>query len=528
MARQSAFPGQRSTTDDMNLTLAQTVQNYETPGDRNAAFGDEPIPDTQLTTVSAPEGDLDENRWQRRNIGDDGWEDAFLPPALNIGWDRHIVVPNRSNPVAVTARVVLNQPVPAGVTYTFEYKTTDGTATAAENDYTAVPWTTVTLSAGDEEHEIEITVLGKGTNTGPPETFYLDLRNPSEGSDTFGLGTRMRIDLPGDDTPIVLMIADATDDEGKTLTNRVTASREAAGDITFQYSTAKGDTNPAPDSVYTQVAGATGTIREGATFVDLPNRSNEVNENVFIAAETYKVVIDPTSLDVDDDTFATTGHDLTAINTVTRNQVVTPNITANRPPARTGPLYADTYVRNTASTVTVEGRRLVGFSARTTVDLTAAVSQSRASDNATWPWLVLRGSLSAASVVDAHWFFEVQRLFVIEKDRSIFNSRTEYVLGSRTGRIDVARGDTTWHAFVNYMPRPTDASAFNAAPQFVHLNVQTASFYSKSTYDYLVPRYVGLTTTTTGRNYVTRIRFYNPQGIMVPSGWGSLRTPGSS
>ena len=295
MVKQIAVEGQRTTTPEFNLASDQVVQFYETIGDLNAAWSGQEIPDTVIFNIGAPESE--ERRWLRY----DGTNliPAFLPPALNGGWNNHIVVrqDRRRTTHSVFAEFVLNQPVPVtSGEYTVEYRTLDGTATADENDFTAIPWTTQRLSPGTQSFTVTVSITGK-TNA-PDERFQLELRNPSEGSLTYLLGSTMNIDLLGDDDPITLSIADASGNEGEKLTNRATISREAAGDFTFRYNTARGDTNPAPNSVYQQIVNALATIQEGNTFVDLVNQSNQVNTNVFIADETYKVVIDPGSLAV--------------------------------------------------------------------------------------------------------------------------------------------------------------------------------------------------------------------------------------
>ena len=524
MPRQEAYPGQRTTTEDLNEASRQVVQDYETVGDRNAAFGSEDIPDTIITTIAAPATEA--RRWERRNAADTDWEEAFLPPALNGGWDRHRVITNRSNDVTIAAEFVLNQAVPVSSgEYRVNWRTVDGTATVAEGDYEEATGE-IAISPGVSSASVTVKVLGKGSTPGPPETFYIELYDPSEGNITFALGARMRVDLTGDQSPLTLAIADGSGNEGDKITNRVTASREATGNITFEYSTAVGLTNPAPNSVYTQISGATGTIPEGNTFVDLTNQSNNVNADVFIADETYRVVINPLTLRVDGgDVFALTGHDLTATNTITRDQVVTPNIfveaqryssVANR--------NANIYVadsRNTTGAL-IEGTRYPGRSQYngawppTTADTTTSGNANSR------PLLVLRGALSAASAVDAHFFVRVRNLLVYTRYTNIV-FRQFWPLSTRSARVDVARGDTSWHAIITFIPTISDRTYFLTRGTSGPAN----QFYpnSNNSWEGLLPWNTGRPSQwPLGSPVLTaQIQFYNPDGLKLRStAWQNL------
>ena len=517
MPRQTAYSGQRTTVGDLNEASEQVVQDYETVGDRNAAFGEEPIPDTIITTVGAPVSEA--RRWERRNAADTDWEEAFLPPALNGGWDSHEVVTNRSNDVTVFAEFVLNQAVPVTSSeYKVKWRTVDGTATVAENDYEAAMGE-ISLSPGISTASVSVVVKGKGSTPGPPETFYLELYDPSEGNLTFALGTRMRVDLTGDTSPLTLTMADGSGNEGDKITNRVTASREATGNITFEYSTAVGLTNPAPNSVYTQISGATGTIPEGNTFVDLTNQSNQVNTNVFIADETYRVVINPLTLRVDGgDVFALTGHDLTAVNTITRDQVVTPNIRPNFPTnARNG-----IYVAVAGASTTLNGVAYAGR-ARQPSPWTETAGVTNAFNANTYPFLYLSGSLSAASVVDASFTVQVRYLYFTE-DQSPFSRTLRIgILGLRTANVAVPRGATTWSAVIpNLRPYLSDRAVWDATqPSWPFPDRAYRSVYTRNTWDRLLFQATGTSTASGARR--AQIRFQNPLGLMLSStAWQTL------
>ena len=324
MARQEAPFGSRTSTEQMTESVAQVAQFYETEGDRNAAFGAEEIPTGLITHLGDPPSEV--LRWARHDGGQ--WIGAFLPPTINCGWVSNLVVADRTKAATLTAVVRLNEPVPAGETYSVQYKTTDGTATAAEGDFTAIPLTTLTFAEGEREKQVMVTVPAK---TGQPvEEFYLDLSNPSEGSTTFGIGGRLTIDLTGDTSPLFLVLSDTTVDEGNAATITATINREATGAFTFTWSTRQqaSPTNRAPASVYTAVASASATIPEGSTSVNLVTQTVEVNAAVQLRNQNYEVVVPQSSLMVaGGDTIAPGGHDLVGAVTVIRNQYVAPTNT---------------------------------------------------------------------------------------------------------------------------------------------------------------------------------------------------------
>ena len=331
MPRQTAPFGTRTSVEQMNLTTEQVAQFYETEGDRNSAFGSEDIPQGLITHLASPPSE--DVRWSRHN--GDQWIAAMLEPTLNCGWVSNLVVADRTSTVKLTATVRLNEVVPAGETYTVSYKTTDGTATSAENDYTAIPLTTLTFNEGERDKTIEISVTGKGTTPQPPEEFYLDLSSPSEGSATFGIGARLTISLTGDTSLLVLSLADGRCDEGQAGTVVASINREATGDVSFTWSTRQqiSAVNRAPASLYTAVASAPATIPEGALSTNLVVQTVEVNAQVTARNQNFEVVVPQASLMVaGGDAFATSGHDLVGSIEVVRNQYVAPTNTVPLPP----------------------------------------------------------------------------------------------------------------------------------------------------------------------------------------------------
>ncbi|MGZ4694218.1 MAG: Calx-beta domain-containing protein, partial [Acidimicrobiales bacterium] len=98
------------------------------------------------------------------------------PYAISVA-DTSVV---RSNGVPNTATVTLSlsAPVAVGDTVTVRVRTTDGTATAG-TDYTALPLTTITFTAGQQTATVTVPVSGAPPGT-PIRAFTLTLASPSQ------------------------------------------------------------------------------------------------------------------------------------------------------------------------------------------------------------------------------------------------------------------------------------------------------------------------------------------------------------
>lgn len=480
MPRQEAPFGSRTSTEQMTESIEQVAQFYETEGDRNAAFGTEDIPTGLITHLGNPPSE--ELRWARHDGG--GWVGAFLAPTLNSGWVSNLVVADRTKETVLTATVRLNEPVPAGRTYTVQYKTTDGTARAAEGDFTAIPLTTLTFVAGEREKEVMVTVAAQTSQ--PVEEFYLDLSNPSEGSTTFGIGGRLTIDLTGDTSPLTLRLADATVDEGNAASTTATINREATGDFTFTWSTRQqaSPINRAPASLYTPVASASATIPEGSTSVNLVTQTVEVNAQTNVRNQTFEIVVPQSSLMVaGGDTIATVGHDLVAQVVVARNQYVAPNVTINP--------YPQWATRD-------EFLAFYGWAVYNSDDnayeyFTPSGVITRRNDNTTWPTLAFRGTLSTGNqLLGAHFYLTISDLYVSDDSTSSW-----FLLQPRTYRVEIGGTGSLyqrWFQRINFLPLPTDGAH---------------AFYSKASYEDL------------------RIRFQSPLFRLTYNRASGLRLPGN-
>lgn len=124
-------------------------------------------------------------------------------------------------------------------TYTVQYATADGTATAG-SDYTAVsPPQTLTFGDGVTSQQVNVAALSDAVSESS-ETFYVNLTSPSAGSsisDGQGVGTIT--------DPTTFSISDASATEGSQLTFTVTISGPHPQTITVDYATADGTASSA-------------------------------------------------------------------------------------------------------------------------------------------------------------------------------------------------------------------------------------------------------------------------------------------
>ena len=175
---------------------------------------------------------------------------------------------------------------PSGGVVTVGYATADGTATIADNDYTAASGTVV-FPPGVTTRPITILVNGD-TKFEPNETFFVNLGSPVNAtiSDGQGVGT-----ITNDDSPPAVSIGDATVLEGNsgTVPATFTASLSSASTqtITVTFATADGTTNPATaGSDYTTSTGTVtfppGSTSQPVTVLVIGDTVPEPNETFFV------------------------------------------------------------------------------------------------------------------------------------------------------------------------------------------------------------------------------------------------------
>jgi hypothetical protein len=142
-----------------------------------------------------------------------------------------------------------------------DYATANVTATAG-SDYVAIPTTSAAFNAGDcagQTKTVDVTVNGDDTFE-PNETFVVNLSNPTNTTaitDSQGVGT-----IENDDTLPIISIASVAAAEGdtgtKTFAFSVTLSNAASTQVSVNYATGVGATNPA--TAGTDYVGTSGTL----------------------------------------------------------------------------------------------------------------------------------------------------------------------------------------------------------------------------------------------------------------------------
>ncbi len=183
--------------------------------------------------------------------------------------------------IAYTFTVNLSNPSVLPVTVT--YSTNDGTATAADSDYTA---TSGNLIFNPGETQKTITVVSNGDNKYETnETFNLNLSNPINATITnsVAVGT-----INNDDTIPTVAIADVTQNEGNSGTTNfifpVTLSNPSYQTVTVNYATSDGISTAGVD--YNSASGTLtfnpGEIQKNITVAVIGNTTVETNKNFLV------------------------------------------------------------------------------------------------------------------------------------------------------------------------------------------------------------------------------------------------------
>jgi hypothetical protein len=183
--------------------------------------------------------------------------------------------------------VTLSNQVDTAVTV--NYATANGTATTADNDYTAIPTTALTFNAGETSKTITVAVNGD-TKVESNETFFLNLSNLQTNGSNVTLADNQGQGTITDDDSASIAITDVTITEGNSgTTNAVfTVSLSSAVDtaITLDYTTANG-TATTEDNDYTAIPTTTLTFNPGETSKTITVAVNgdnqvELNETFFL------------------------------------------------------------------------------------------------------------------------------------------------------------------------------------------------------------------------------------------------------
>ena len=179
---------------------------------------------------------------------------------------------NRNYNFTLTATATSASPCTRYETYSVDYATADGTATAG-SDYTATSgtltkyYTSSSRTSGTCWTQTITVVVNEDTLYEPDETFYVNLSNASSNATIFdsqGIGT-----ITNDDpAPSLSISSNVTHDEGNSGTTpyvfTITQDRVSAYDTSFYFSTADGTATLA-DNDYIGISNQLVTIPAGST-----------------------------------------------------------------------------------------------------------------------------------------------------------------------------------------------------------------------------------------------------------------------
>lgn len=157
--------------------------------------------------------------------------------------------------------VDLNKPAPGPVSV--DFSTTDGTATVADGDYTAVTNQTINFAAG-EQFKTAIVVVNGDTNNESNEQLSVTLSNPTGGL-TITTGTATGTIFDDDPLEVDIFSGSVTEGDSGTinLVFDVELNKPAPGPVTVDYSTTGVTATPSDnpnDNDYEEVFSGTGTI----------------------------------------------------------------------------------------------------------------------------------------------------------------------------------------------------------------------------------------------------------------------------
>jgi large repetitive protein len=187
----TATAGQDYTTASGQLTFNNgvTTQTFTVPITSDALDEADETINLTLSNVTGS-GDLGSPATAVLTITDDDPQ-----PSLSIN-DATVTEGNSGTTNAVFT-VTLS--AVSGQTVTVNYQTADGTATVANNDYTAIPSTVLTFLPGETTKTITVLVKGD-TNAEANETFFVNLSGAVNATitDNQGQGT-----ITSDDTPLI-------------------------------------------------------------------------------------------------------------------------------------------------------------------------------------------------------------------------------------------------------------------------------------------------------------------------------------
>ncbi len=236
--------------------------------------------------------------------------DSGGPLTLSVG-DTTVPEPASGNGTA-TVRLTLSAPVPAGQKVTTKVSTKNGTAVAGQ-DFTAVPATTYTFTAGQQAATVPVTILGDALTEGD-EAFSVKVAGTKGATNADATGTVTVLD----DEPVrQLSVSDAWVAEGDagstpaSFTLRLSTPPDPGQSVSVSVKTANGKARAGTDYVAvpkTTVTFGPGTTEQVVQVAVLGDTVAETNETytLKLTAPVNTSLVDATGLGTiaDDDTHA--------------------------------------------------------------------------------------------------------------------------------------------------------------------------------------------------------------------------------
>ena len=201
----------------------------------------------------------------------------------------NITGPEATTPQTFT--VTLSNPVDVNVTVLFN--TSNGTATTADNDYSAVTNQTVTFNAGTTTAQTVNVTINNDTKVEDNEVYNVSIGTLAAGGRNVSLGTSSAIGtITNDDAATITLSGGIAQNEGNSGTTAytftATLSAAVQGGFTAPYTTNDGTATTADNDYVDNDASLvfTGTALEAKTITVLVNGDHKVEAN-----ETFTVVL---------------------------------------------------------------------------------------------------------------------------------------------------------------------------------------------------------------------------------------------
>lgn len=164
--------------------------------------------------------------------------------------------------------------------FTGTYRTIDGSARAADNDYVAIPTTDYVIPQGTDSIDIQVNIVGD-VRVEDNETFTLEITNVQNGP--------VNVTIVNDDAPAVTVGNASVQENASTLSFPVDLTTPAAVPVVATYRTSDGTATAGTD--YQSTSG-TLTFAPGETRKTVA--VTIINDSVFEQTETFSFIVTPT------------------------------------------------------------------------------------------------------------------------------------------------------------------------------------------------------------------------------------------